>query len=376
MTDLKLGILLWSQAATWAEQLDAAQRVDRLGYDHLWTWDHLYAIFGDPYQPIFEGWTLARRLGDGHRADAARPARRAPTRSATPGSSPRRPRRSTTSAAAGRSSASAGRGWTSSTRPTASTSAAASASGSTGSTNRSRAMRARARRRVGDLRAGRPLRVRRPAPPAAARPAAPADHDRRQRREEDAADGRALRRHVERDGPGRRDGPQGRRPAPALRRGRARPRRDRVHARRQGRRSATPRPRRIASGEAAMAHNRTPLADVADDDTFWNGTPEQLAERLAPVRRARLPDGHLGAAGAVRRRDASSASSARSSRWSTPPRLSSRRPDGWQLRRHRVRFADHARASRPAATVEFDHVTKRYDAGARRTRRAPSTTCR
>ena len=57
MTDLKTGILLWSQAATWPEMLDAAKRVDRLGYDHLWTWDHLYAIFGDPYQPIFEGWT-------------------------------------------------------------------------------------------------------------------------------------------------------------------------------------------------------------------------------------------------------------------------------------------------------------------------------
>jgi alkanesulfonate monooxygenase SsuD/methylene tetrahydromethanopterin reductase-like flavin-dependent oxidoreductase (luciferase family) len=57
MTDLKLGILPWSQAATWPEMLDAAKRVDHLGYDHLWTWDHLYAIFGDPHQPIFEGWT-------------------------------------------------------------------------------------------------------------------------------------------------------------------------------------------------------------------------------------------------------------------------------------------------------------------------------
>ncbi len=55
--DLKTGILLWSQSATWTEMLDAAKLVDRLGYDHLWTWDHLYAIFGDPYQPIFEGWT-------------------------------------------------------------------------------------------------------------------------------------------------------------------------------------------------------------------------------------------------------------------------------------------------------------------------------
>ena len=58
MSTLNLGILLWSQGATWPEMLDAAKRVDRLGYEHLWTWDHLYAIFGDPYQPIFEGWGL------------------------------------------------------------------------------------------------------------------------------------------------------------------------------------------------------------------------------------------------------------------------------------------------------------------------------
>ncbi len=58
MTDLKLGILLWSQGASWPEMLDAAKRVDQLGYDHLWAWDHVYAIFGDPYQSIFEGWSL------------------------------------------------------------------------------------------------------------------------------------------------------------------------------------------------------------------------------------------------------------------------------------------------------------------------------
>ena len=58
MTQLKLGILLWSQAASWPEMLHTAKRVDQLGYEHLWTWDHLYAIFGDPYQPIFEGWAL------------------------------------------------------------------------------------------------------------------------------------------------------------------------------------------------------------------------------------------------------------------------------------------------------------------------------
>jgi alkanesulfonate monooxygenase SsuD/methylene tetrahydromethanopterin reductase-like flavin-dependent oxidoreductase (luciferase family) len=58
MSDIKLGIALWAQAAGWPEMRDTAQRVDRLGYEHLWTWDHLYAIFGDPYQPIFEGWAL------------------------------------------------------------------------------------------------------------------------------------------------------------------------------------------------------------------------------------------------------------------------------------------------------------------------------
>jgi alkanesulfonate monooxygenase SsuD/methylene tetrahydromethanopterin reductase-like flavin-dependent oxidoreductase (luciferase family) len=55
--ETRLGVLLWSQASSWAELEASARRVDELGYDHLWTWDHLYAIFGDPYQPIFEGYT-------------------------------------------------------------------------------------------------------------------------------------------------------------------------------------------------------------------------------------------------------------------------------------------------------------------------------
>lgn len=60
MPPVKLGILLWSQATDWPSFERAATRVDELGYEHLWTWDHVYAIFGDPYQPIFEGWaTLA-----------------------------------------------------------------------------------------------------------------------------------------------------------------------------------------------------------------------------------------------------------------------------------------------------------------------------
>lgn len=57
MHEFKLGINLWSQGGSWTELLEAAQAVDRLGYEHLWTWDHVKAIFGDPDQPIHEGWT-------------------------------------------------------------------------------------------------------------------------------------------------------------------------------------------------------------------------------------------------------------------------------------------------------------------------------
>ena len=59
---VKLGINLWSQASDWPTYLSAGQRADELGYDTLWTWDHVYAIFGDPHQPIFEGYTALAAL--------------------------------------------------------------------------------------------------------------------------------------------------------------------------------------------------------------------------------------------------------------------------------------------------------------------------
>jgi alkanesulfonate monooxygenase SsuD/methylene tetrahydromethanopterin reductase-like flavin-dependent oxidoreductase (luciferase family) len=62
---MKLGLLLWNQDATWNEVVDAARRADRLGYDSVWMWDHLYSIAGDgvdPYRPIFEGWTSISAL--------------------------------------------------------------------------------------------------------------------------------------------------------------------------------------------------------------------------------------------------------------------------------------------------------------------------
>ena len=60
MSDIRLGALCWNQYTTWPSLLEAGVRADRLGYDTLWTWDHLYPIVGSPDGPILEGWlTLA-----------------------------------------------------------------------------------------------------------------------------------------------------------------------------------------------------------------------------------------------------------------------------------------------------------------------------
>lgn len=57
MSSIGLGIQLWAQNTDWPSYLAAARRVDELGYDHLWTWDHLVAAVGDPDRPVFEGYT-------------------------------------------------------------------------------------------------------------------------------------------------------------------------------------------------------------------------------------------------------------------------------------------------------------------------------
>ncbi len=53
---MRFGAQLWSQHCTWPEFRDAALRAEGAGWDSVWTWDHLLAIFGPWEQPIFEGW--------------------------------------------------------------------------------------------------------------------------------------------------------------------------------------------------------------------------------------------------------------------------------------------------------------------------------
>jgi alkanesulfonate monooxygenase SsuD/methylene tetrahydromethanopterin reductase-like flavin-dependent oxidoreductase (luciferase family) len=60
VTKVRIGALCWNQYTDWPALLEAGRRADRLGYDTLWTWDHLYPIVGDHEGPMFEAWlTLA-----------------------------------------------------------------------------------------------------------------------------------------------------------------------------------------------------------------------------------------------------------------------------------------------------------------------------
>jgi len=60
---MKFGAQLWSQQTDWPAFRDAAISADEAGWDSVWTWDHLLAIFGPWEQPIFEGWSVLSALG-------------------------------------------------------------------------------------------------------------------------------------------------------------------------------------------------------------------------------------------------------------------------------------------------------------------------
>ncbi|MET0772921.1 MAG: LLM class flavin-dependent oxidoreductase, partial [Candidatus Limnocylindrales bacterium] len=55
---IRAGVLIWNQYTDWPAMRDWALEVERLGADSLWTWDHLYPIFGDPMGPMLEGYMV------------------------------------------------------------------------------------------------------------------------------------------------------------------------------------------------------------------------------------------------------------------------------------------------------------------------------
>jgi alkanesulfonate monooxygenase SsuD/methylene tetrahydromethanopterin reductase-like flavin-dependent oxidoreductase (luciferase family) len=59
----RFGLQLWAQQTDWPGFRDAALAGEEAGWDSVWTWDHLMAIFGPWEQPIFEGWSLLTAVG-------------------------------------------------------------------------------------------------------------------------------------------------------------------------------------------------------------------------------------------------------------------------------------------------------------------------
>jgi len=54
---LKLGANLWNQYTDWPAFLEGMLRAEELGFDSLWTWDHVYPIVGDWEGPALETYT-------------------------------------------------------------------------------------------------------------------------------------------------------------------------------------------------------------------------------------------------------------------------------------------------------------------------------
>ena len=56
MADIKFGVQYLPQEVSWEEWRDAWVRADELGFDSLWSYDHMHAPRGTPETPCFEGW--------------------------------------------------------------------------------------------------------------------------------------------------------------------------------------------------------------------------------------------------------------------------------------------------------------------------------
>ena len=59
---MRFGLQLWSQATGWPGFRDAACAADDAGWDSVWTWDHLLAIFGPWSSRSSRGWSVLAAL--------------------------------------------------------------------------------------------------------------------------------------------------------------------------------------------------------------------------------------------------------------------------------------------------------------------------
>ena len=62
LSEVKLGANCWNQYTEWSSWLAAEQRAEGLGFDSLWTWDHVYPIVGSWRGPMLEAYAAISAL--------------------------------------------------------------------------------------------------------------------------------------------------------------------------------------------------------------------------------------------------------------------------------------------------------------------------
>ncbi|MBX5491412.1 MAG: LLM class F420-dependent oxidoreductase [Chloroflexi bacterium] len=60
----RVGVQLHPQHTTYREYKDAVIRMEGLGVDTIWDWDHFFPLYGPPDGPHFEGWTLLAAMAE------------------------------------------------------------------------------------------------------------------------------------------------------------------------------------------------------------------------------------------------------------------------------------------------------------------------
>jgi probable F420-dependent oxidoreductase len=64
MTQIRVGVQVRPQHATYAQMRDAWLRAEEAGADVLYTWDHFFPLSGEPDGPHFECWTLLAAMAE------------------------------------------------------------------------------------------------------------------------------------------------------------------------------------------------------------------------------------------------------------------------------------------------------------------------
>ncbi|HWH66680.1 MAG TPA: LLM class F420-dependent oxidoreductase, partial [Gaiellales bacterium] len=66
MTDrpIRVGVQLQPQQGTLSKMREAWLRVEEMGADTVFNWDHFYPLYGDPDGPHFESWTVQAAMAE------------------------------------------------------------------------------------------------------------------------------------------------------------------------------------------------------------------------------------------------------------------------------------------------------------------------